>query len=892
VRVARQNPKKTPMMRQYLAFKERYPDHILLMRMGDFYESFGEDARRVAETLDIALTTRDRGQPDAVPLAGIPHHALGSYLPKLLAAGHHVALAEQLVEGDPLDATSSPARSSGAQTKKRGDGDTGLVEREIVRLYSPGTLYEEELLGGARSSYLAALAEGRGGYGVALAELSTGELLLAEFAGPGMRETALAEISRRAPREILLPESAVHLEAELPPEAGVTRRPDTDFTPDAVRRLREHFGVATLEGFGVEGYKLAQRAAAAVVAYLGETQLGGPLNLRPPRPLERGEFLRLDRPTVDTLELVTSSADRTSSRRSLLELVDLTRTPMGRRLLRDWLVAPLARLEPILERQAATADLVGDADARADLRERLSGLGDLERAAGRVALRKAAPRDLVLIRDTLGRVPALTEWLKERKESAWATLGKGLEELAEAGELLKRALVKEPGQVGSGGVIAPGWDPDFDRANEELEEAERWIRGLQEKERERTGIGSLKVGYNKVFGYFLEVQRSKADRVPEDYLRRQTLVAAERYITPELKEKEAVVVRGRERLAGLEARLFRRLLEELDRWTPELAKLSGALARLDTVASLAETAARGGWCKPKLDLSRDLELAEGRHPLVERHGKGPFVPNDCRLSGGDRQLMLLTGPNMAGKSTYLRQVGLAVILAQMGSFVPARAMRLGLVDAVFTRVGAADDIARGLSTFMVEMTETARIVNCATPRSLLLLDEVGRGTSTTDGVAIAWAVAEHLHDSGELAARTVFATHYHELTRLVEVLPRAFNMQMAVSESGGEVRFLHLVEEGAARSSYGVHVARLAGLPRGVIRRARALLKELEDGRVGPPTAQMALSAPEPGDDEPDYGWLAAELRGVKPETLSPLAALNLLAQWRNRLTGDDSEET
>ena len=890
--MARQNPKQTPMMRQYLAIKERYPDHLLLMRMGDFYESFGEDARRVAEALDIALTTRDKGRADAVPLAGIPHHALGSYLPRLLAAGHHVALAEQLVEGDPLAETSSPKISSGAQNKKRGDGATGLVEREVVRLYSPGTLYEDELLNGARSSYLAALTEGRGGYGLALAELSTGEFLLAEFAGPGMREPALAEISRRAPTEILLPESAVHLRDELPPEAGVTRRPDTDFTPDAVRRLREHFGVTTLEGFGVGGCKLAQRAAAAVVAYLDQTQLGGPLGLRPPRPLERGDFLRLDRATVDTLELVTSSADRTSSRRSLLELVDLTRTPMGRRLLRGWLVAPLARLEPILQRQAATADLVGDADARAELREGLSGLGDLERAAGRVTLRKAAPRDLVLIRDTLGRVGALTEWLRGRKEGPWTTLGRGLDELPGAGELLNQALVEEPGQVGSGGVIARGWDADFDRANSELAEAEGWIRGLQEKERGRTGISNLKVGFNKVFGYFIEVPRSKADRVPEDYLRKQTLVAAERYITPELKEKEAVVVRGRERLAGLEARLFRRLLEELDGWKAELAALSGALARLDVVASLAEAAARGGWCRPALDESRDLEILDARHPLVERHVRGPFVPNDCRLSGGDRQIMILTGPNMAGKSTYLRQVGLAVILAQTGSFVPAREMRLGLVDAVFTRVGAADDIARGLSTFMVEMTETARIVNCATPKSLLLLDEVGRGTSTTDGVAIAWAVAEHLHDSPGLAARTVFATHYHELTRLVEVLPRAFNMQMAVSESGGEVRFLHRVEEGAARSSYGVHVARLAGLPKGVIRRARALLKELEDGRVGAPTAQMALTTPEPGDDEPDYGWLAAELRGVKLETITPLAALNLLAQWRNRLTGDGKEET
>jgi DNA mismatch repair protein MutS len=876
------------MMRQYLAFKERHPDHLLLMRMGDFYESFGDDARVVAETLDIALTTRDKGQPDAVPLAGIPHHALGSYLPRLLAAGHHVALAEQLVDGDPLAGTSSPAVSSGTQRKKRGGH---LVEREIVRLYSPGTLYEEELLPGAVSSYLAALVEGRNGYGIALAELSTGELLLAEFTGSDAREPALAELARRGPREILLPESAVHLRDGLPPEAGVTRRSDTDFSPGAVRRLREHYGVTTLEGFGVGGYELAQRAAAAVTGYLEETQLGGPLNLRPPKPLERGVLLRLDRATVDTLELVSSAADRASSRRSLLELLDQTLTPMGRRLLRRWLVAPLVCLEPIIERQAAVADLVDDADARSALREGLRGTGDLERAAGRTALRRAAPRDLVLIREALRRVPHLVEWLRGRGEEAWRGLGEGLEELPGAAELLAAALVEEPGRLGSGRVIAPGWDADFDRAVGELEEAERWIRGLQKTERERTGIGNLKVGFNKVFGYFLEVPRSKADRVPEDYRRKQTLVAAERYVTPELKEKEAVVTRGRERLTGLEANLYRRLTEELNRWGLELGGLAGALARLDVLASLAETAARGGWCRPELDASRDLELVGGRHPLVERHGADPFVPNDCRLSAETRQIMLLTGPNMAGKSTYLRQVGLAVILAQMGSFVPASSLRLGLVDAVFTRVGAADDIARGLSTFMVEMTETARIVNCATPRSLLLLDEVGRGTSTTDGVAIAWAVAEHLHDSGGLAARTIFATHYHELTRLVEVLPRAFNMQMAVLDRAGEVRFLHRVEEGAARSSYGVHVARLAGLPKGIIRRARALLKELEGGRVGTPTAQMALTAAEPDDAEPDYGWLAAELRGVKPETITPLAALNLLAQWRGRLIGGQTEE-
>ncbi|MBD3372999.1 MAG: DNA mismatch repair protein MutS, partial [Candidatus Coatesbacteria bacterium] len=425
-----------------------------------------------------------------------------------------------------------------------------------------------------------------------------------------------------------------------------------------------------------------------------------------------------------------------------------------------------------------------------------------------------------------------------------------------------------------------------------LEDAEVWLRDLQKTERERSGIDSLKVGYNKVFGYYIEVPRSKAELVPKDYQRKQTLVAAERYITPRLKEQEAVITRGREELAALEGRIYERLVDETARDGEALAALARALARLDVLNSLALTALRWGWSRPELDEGRSLELDEGRHPLVERYLERPFVPNDCRLDSEERQIMLLTGPNMAGKSTYIRQLGMAVVLAQMGSFVPARRMRVGLVDAVYTRVGAADDIARGLSTFMVEMTETARILNCAGPRGLLLLDEVGRGTGTSDGVAIAWAVAEHIHNAASLGSRTVFATHYHELTRLVEELPRAFNMQLAVSESGGEVRFLHRVEPGCAKASYGVHVARLAGLPRGVIRRARALLRQLEDDRLGVPTAQLTLAPPEPDDDEPDYGWLAAELRAAEPESLTPLAALNLLAQWRLRLERDGDQDS
>ncbi|MBD3398927.1 MAG: DNA mismatch repair protein MutS [Candidatus Coatesbacteria bacterium] len=868
--MAAKDPNDTPMMRQYRSFKERYPGYLLLFRMGDFYETFGDDAVTVAEALSITLTSRDKGREDAVPLAGIPIKALDTYLPRLLRRGYKVALAEQLE--DP------------AQAK-------GLVERGVVRLYTQGTLFEEELLPDGGANYLAAVHADRRGFGLALCELSTGELLLADYAGGEARRTLLGELARRRPREFLLSEAAGFLRDELD-SAAVTLRPAGDFSrADAERRLREHYGVGSLEGYGAAGFGAALGAAGAVLAYLEETQLGEPVALRPPRPLHGVSKLLLDRSTIDTLELVSSAGDRASSKRSLLALLDHSATPMGRRLLHRWLVAPLARLEPIMTRQAAVAELAEDARARKRLVAALSGTGDLERAVGRAAHRRAGARDLVLIRENLRRAPELTEWLGRREGAHWSELGAGLEELTALRALLERGLVEEPGRLGSGAVIARGYDEAFDRALDELDEAEEWIRNLQQTERERSGVDSLKVGFNKVFGYYLEIPRSRSDEVPEHYIRKQTLVAAERFITPELKEKEAVITRSRERLAGLEGRIFRRLLEEVAGWAGPLGELAGALARLDVITSLAATAAELGWCRPEIDEGLVLEIEEGRHPLVERHTAGPFVPNDCRLDADERQIMLLTGPNMAGKSTYIRQLGLAVVLAQVGSFVPARRMRLGLVDAVYTRVGAADDIARGLSTFMVEMTETARIVNCATPRSLLLLDEVGRGTSTSDGVAIAWAVAEHIHNAGGLGARTVFATHYHELTRLVEELPRAFNMQLAVSEDGGEVRFLHRVEPGAARTSYGVHVARLAGLPRGVVRRARALLRQFEKDRLGAPTAQLTLAPAAPVDNEPDYAWLAAELRSANPDALTPLAALNLLAQWRGRLEADGGDD-
>lgn len=861
----------TPMMRQFYAMKERYPAYLLLFRMGDFYETFDEDAVIASEILGITLTSRNKGKEDAIPLAGIPIKALDTYLPRLLAAGKYVALAEQLE--DP------------AQAK-------GLVERGVVRLYTPGTLYEDELLPDGETSYLAALAEGRRGYGLALTELSTGELLLVEFTGADARDRALAEVARRAPRELLLPEAVGHLRGNLVRSIPVTLRADNEFRqPSAGRRLRDFFSVTSLTSFGVEELKLAQQAAGGILAYLEETQLGNPVKLRPPQPLTADEFLRLDPATVDSLELVSSAGDRSSSKRSLLALLDRCLTPPGKRLLRRWLIAPLARLNPILSRQSVIAELVERPRLRESLRNEQLGMGDLERSLGRLSLRRAFPRDLALIRNTLRRLPELKKLIAQLKDSTWSEFLDGFQLVTEPRELLEQALVEEPGKVGSGGVIATGYNQRLDEAGAQLQEAEQWLRELQKTERERTGISGLKVGFNRVFGYYIEVQRSKVELVPAEYQRKQTLVAAERFITPELKEKEAVIARGREHLSGLEANLFRELVDKLTHWLEPLTALSAALARLDVAGSLAEVAALGGWTRPRLNDSREMTLVAGRHPLVERWSTGPFVPNDCSFGEDERRLMVLTGPNMAGKSTYLRQVGLIVILAQMGSFVPAGRLRLGLVDAIFTRVGAADDIARGLSTFMVEMTETARIVNCATSRSLLLLDEVGRGTSTSDGVAIAWAVAEYLHNSPRLGARTIFATHYHELVRLVESLPACFNEQMAISESGGEIRFLHQVKPGAATSSYGVHVAQLAGLPKTVIRRANTLLRQFEKEQVVVPSSQLSLSVSE--EETLDHGWLAGELRSTKPEGLTPLSALNLISQWHSRLTGNtlnDSE--
>jgi len=858
------SPTTTPMMRQFYAMKDQYPSYLLLFRMGDFYETFGEDAVIASDILGITLTSRNKGKEDAIPLAGIPIKALDTYLPRLLSAGRYVALAEQLE--DP------------AQAK-------GLVERGVVRLYTPGTLYEDELLPDGETSYLAAIAEGRRGYGLALTDLSTGELLLAEFAGADARDRALAEVIRRSPRELLLPEAAGYLRGSIERNIPVTLRSDNEFRqPTAGQRLCDFFSVTSLKSFGVEELRLSQCAAGGILAYLEETQLGNQVRLRPPQPLTADEFLRLDPATVDSLELVSSAGDRSTSKRSLLSLLDSCQTPPGKRLLRCWLIAPLAQLDPILTRQAVIAELVEQSRLRENLRNEQRGMGDLERSLGRLSLKRAFPRDLALIRNALRHLPKLHQLITTLQDAAWMEFLGGFQLATEPLELLEQALVEKPGKVGSGGVITSGYDQRLDEAEEQLQEAEQWLRELQKTERERTGINGLKVGFNRVFGYYIEVQRSKAELVPAEYQRKQTLVAAERFITPELKEKEAVIARGREHLSGLEANLYRELVDKLNHWMEPLTALAASLARLDVAGSLAEVAALGGWTKPTLNHNDEMELIAGRHPLVERWSKEPFVPNDCRFGSDDRRLMVLTGPNMAGKSTYLRQVGLMVILAQMGSFVPAGQLRLGLVDAIFTRVGAADDIARGLSTFMVEMTETARIVNCATGRSLLLLDEVGRGTSTSDGVAIAWAVAEYLHNSPRLGARTIFATHYHELIQLVKSLSACFNEQMAISKNGGEIRFLHQVKPGPAASSYGVHVAQLAGLPKTVIRRANALLRQFEEEKVIAPSPQLSLTVIE--DEAIDHNWLAGELRSIKPESLTPLSALNLISQWHGRLTG------
>jgi len=854
----------TPLIQQYLDIKSRHPDSLLFFRVGDFYEMFFEDAEEGSRLLGLTLTSRNNGNESSVPLAGIPVKAVDEYLPRLLEAGRRVAVCEQVEDASEAD---------------------GLVRREVVEVVTPGTVLEDSLLERKRNNFVAAVAGGDT-VGLASADLSTGEFELWECGGDRLED----ELARLEPSELV----ASSGRDELPPGPWAsTRREAWQFEPAMAREaLERYFGVAGLGGFGLDASEEPHlvSAAGALVAYLEEVRPSGVDHLRPPRVERSGRYMHLDDMTRRNLELV--SPLRPEGGGTLLEVVDRTRTAMGGRMLRKRILRPLLDLEEIQRRHEAVDELADDEERRRSLLDRLSDVRDLERLGGKIATERVDPRELLALRDSLEVLPGLAEDAGGATSPRIRELVEGFDPLEDVRDAVDEALDPEaPQALKDGGVIREGHSEELDELRSGREEAVEAIAELQARERERTGIESLKVGFNKVFGYYIEVTKANLDRVPDDYHRKQTLSNAERYFTPELKEWEERVVSAEERIEELEVRLFRELRERLAEEVERLQETARRVAELDVHASLAEVARREGYVRPEVDEGFGLEIRGGRHPVVERVlAREEFIPNDVVLDE-EGFVAVLTGPNMSGKSTVLRQVGLIVLLAQMGSFVPADRARIGLCDRIFTRVGASDNLVRGQSTFMVEMTETATILNAASRRSLVLLDEIGRGTSTYDGVSIAWAVTEHLHD--EVGARTVFATHYHELVELTDRLEGVVAWNVAVRETEEGIVFLRRLEPGGCDRSYGVHVARLAGVPPSVVDRARTVLHELESGPDGAGSRLARLAQADEDqltffDATASAGPALRRLREMDPERMTPLEALNALAELQ-RL--DDEEE-
>jgi len=848
----------TPMMRQYRDLKRRYPDHVLLFRLGDFYETFFEDAELAARLLQITLTARQ-----GAPMAGIPHHAADGYIARLVHAGQKIAVCEQL---------EAPGRE-----KK-------LLRRDVVKIITPGTLTDTAYLEGAANNFLLAVSAGRDSIGVALVDVSTGEFWAGEDTGKGTEILATALLRR--PAEILLPDTAradpVFLARLQATGAALTFCDPATFAPRrASADLCTHFRVDSLAAFGVADLTAGLGAAAAALAYLRATQGDALGHLTRLARLTAADAMVLDETAVVTLELLTSSGG--SVRESLFGVLDETVTPMGARLLRQWLLRPLLDPAAIAARQVAVGALVEAPAERDRLTTLLHRIGDLERLTSRATLGQAHARDLVGLRGCLAPLQDIRRLAAPIAAPAIAEAAGELAPLDDLHELLTAALADEPPlALHDGGLIRESWHTELAAIVRDAREARAWIAGLEERERARTGISSLRVRFNRVFGYGIEVTHAQASRVPSEYVRRQTLSGAERYVTPELKEYEAKALGADERRRRLEYELFEEVRRKVAARAEDLMTTARALARLDVFASLAEVAESRGHVRPIVEDGSALTIVEGRHPVLEARAGSPVTPNDLALDH-DARIVILTGPNMSGKSVYLRQIGHLAIMAQIGAFVPAREARIGVVDRVFTRVGAQDNLARGQSTFLVEMIETATILNNVTPRSLVLLDEVGRGTSTFDGLAIAWAVVEALHDRGH-GAKVLFATHFHELTRLAGRLGAVRNFHVAVREWNDEIVFLHKVQPGGTDRSYGIQVARLAGLPALVIARSKALLAELEEaGQLrtdASDAVQLGLFVPAAPDP------LLAELAGLDVAHLTPLEALNILAKWQQRLGG------
>lgn len=796
----------TPMMQQYQEAKERHPGMLLLFHLGDFYELFGDDATLAHRVLGITLTSRDK----TIPMAGFPHHQLEAYLRKLLQAGHRVAICDQVED---------PALAK------------GLVRREVTRIVTPGTVTEDSLLDPQQLNHLAALWTDGDQVGAAWVELSLGQFQAADLRWEHLSD----ELGRLAPSELVVAESGSEKFAETvratAPGLTLTSRPDWTFDPQSARAaLLKHFGIATFGGFGFADEQPCLVAAGALLLYLQETLKADLVHLRRVQHYRAESYLFLDEVTRRSLELTRTLRDGGRDG-SLLAAVDRTKSSMGARLLQEWLIQPLTERTGIDARLDAVAELVEDHRLREELREELNDTFDLQRLTSRISTGRATPRDLAAVAKTLSILPRVKAKLTARKASLLAELESRIELCADLREALEGALVDEPPLVAKeGGVIRRGHHAELDELHQIAHGGKEWIARFQADETRRTGISSLKVGFNKVFGYYIEITHTHRDKVPADYQRRQTVKNAERYVTPELKEYEEKVLGAEEKINQLEYELFVALRERLAAQTARLLQTADVLAVLDVLASLAELASSRHYCRPELTDEPVLHIVDGRHPVLDQTlPAGTFVPNDVALDP-DGRLWVITGPNMSGKSVFIRQCALLTLLAQMGSFVPARQARIGIAERIFTRVGAGDELSRGQSTFMVEMTEAANILNNASDRSLVILDEIGRGTSTYDGVSLAWAITEYLHDT--VGCRALFATHYHELAQLAQTLPALRNYNVLVKEGGDEVLFLHKIAAGSANKSYGIHVAQLAGVPRPVLERAREVLTDLESRHV------------------------------------------------------------
>jgi len=864
--------KITPVRKQYLEIKGQYPDALLFFRLGDFYETFDQDAEIAARELDIVLTSRNVAKGTRVPMAGIPHHAAENYISRLIERGYHVAICEQI----------------GEQPQK------GIFPRKVTRVVTPGTIVEPGLLAGDENNFLACVfmddnsPAGSAAPGkvkraaVGYVDITTGEFAVTELGGSDVLNSLRAEIVRLSPAELLYPESRN-------PGTGfaghLTPWPDWRFEPARCEEeLRRHFEVASLEGFGLRGKMMAISAAGAILQYLNETQPVAIELLKSISTYNISEFMNLDAATRRNLEL-TSTIRGAKEGGFLLDILDHTVSPMGKRLIRAWFGKPLLEINRINARQEGVHVFVEDGLLRNEVVTSIKPLGDLERLANRVAGGSAIPRDIVSIRETLVSLPGLIALLPDGNpalEQVRSELNPCETELA----LIDSAIDDEPpATLKQTGVIRRGYSQELDGVLESSRHAREWIANLEHVERKKTGIKTLKVGYNKIFGYYIEVTRANTDQVPEEYIRKQTLVNSERYITPEMKEYEALVLNAEERIREIESRLFREVCNHLAGSTGKMIKTARAIARLDVYASLAEAAVTGAYVPPEL-VDEDVYIVRGgRHPVVEQTLAGKrFVPNDIIFGEGER-IRIITGPNMSGKSTHIRQAALIQLMAQIGSFVPAESARLGLVDRIFTRIGAQDEIYAGQSTFMVEMVETANILHHATSRSLIILDEIGRGTSTYDGVSIAWAVVEYIHNHPRLRAKTLFATHYHELTQLADILPGVRNFNVAVSEADGQVVFLHKVVPGGADRSYGIHVGRLAGLPGPVVQRASEILSQLEatSGSAMPinPNASTQLAL------FPEINPMLDELESLDLNAISPIEALNRMWEWQQKYVKD-----